>query len=239
MIDEIYRELQKRISHFSEHRSWSDDIREDTLNVFKAWIDDLYKKTTPSDLDAVAKRYESFYDVDDSQSSLCTAKGDIADAFKAGVRWILTQGIIEFGTMRTDNGRTRVSFGMGYDPFRRMGGEFQNGDKLIVQIRKIENQENDKNHVNNREAPLSFDRTKLQVRAMPRDEDVDEIPDWNDAALERVNAMVRRARAAQAQAANDALQAAVNAEAPNIPDDVMHEHVNANRPLDQFLENLI
>ena len=141
--------------------------------------------------------------------------------------------------MRTDNGRTRVSFGMGYDPFRRMGGEFQNGDKLIVQIRKIENQENDKNHVNNREAPLSFDRTKLQVRAMPRDEDVDEIPDWNDAALERVNAMVRRARAAQAQAANDALQAAVNAEAPNIPDDVMHEHVNANRPLDQFLENLI
>ena len=66
-------------------------IAEQREGYIKALMEYTQEPSIPSNLDEVAKRYESYYDVGEEHGYLYTHRGDIAEAFKDGAEWIYAQ----------------------------------------------------------------------------------------------------------------------------------------------------
>lgn len=84
-------------------------------------------------LEKAAQDYELYHDVDDSQPYLYTVRGDIAEAFKAGAKWMSEQG--QTWICEIDRGRA-VLDGVRL-PFV-LWDTYEDGDRVNVQITKID-----------------------------------------------------------------------------------------------------
>ena len=136
----IVAEIENRISNIEVSqkvgliKKSNADMR---IGIFKNILSlldtiEVKKPSLPSNLDEVAKRYESYYDVGEEHGYLHTHRGDIAEAFKDGAEWMAEQGYIE----ETKVGRTHLNGPNGIEVYLHDSTGFKEGDKVIVQIRK-------------------------------------------------------------------------------------------------------
>jgi len=90
------------------------------------------KLSLPDNLDVAAQKVEDYYDVGEEHGYLYCHRGDIKDAFKAGVKWMAEQGY----TTETRVDRTPMNGPIGICLHLHDSTGFKIDDKVIVQIRK-------------------------------------------------------------------------------------------------------
>lgn len=96
------------------------------------WADAHPKEPSlPSDLDEAAQKVEDYYDVGEEHGYLCCHRGDIKDAFKACAEWMAGQG---------ETHELTIESPVLGPPMICCPVHANNGDKVIVQIRKTEGQ---------------------------------------------------------------------------------------------------
>ena len=126
-VEKIKAEVERRIKE-NERVGFLNNANE--LASLLPFIESLDREQH-QELDEAAEKCESYYDVGDEQGYLYTHKGDIADAFRAGARWIAEQ-VETYEVEVIKNGINGVC------TIQHSVDSFKPGDKVIVQIRKKE-----------------------------------------------------------------------------------------------------
>ena len=153
-IESLEKEKPNKINVTGDDFSWMDELKHDLEHP-----EELDKKVTESlknrgkysksntnslypGLDEAAEKYESYYDVGDEQCYLYTHKGDIAEAFQAGAKWMAKQGETKEGVVCDKGEFIKFSDGtyIDLDPTQGLIPAFkvEDGDHVIAQIRKKE-----------------------------------------------------------------------------------------------------
>ena len=139
-LDIIYKEINRRVNNAHELPDSNPDkqyqLGEDSAYAFVlGLIEELQNKELPQGLDEAAKECAIKY-------SGWTALSEIEqhiNIFKAGTKWMAEQGESEEDILKGDeDGRPiiRLKYSL-----RHLSDKFKPGDKVIVQIRKVNEKE--------------------------------------------------------------------------------------------------
>ncbi len=124
---------EKSILILDSLSTWLGYERPITEEIVEA-IKTLSQSSLPTNLDEVAQKVEDYYDVGEEHGYLCCHRGDIKDAFKAGVEWQKEQMLkdaVEGTVMDFSSNQPRPQVDVLLDPHK-----YHTGDKVRIIIVK-------------------------------------------------------------------------------------------------------